>query len=151
MSEPITLKKLFNPSVEDFKFKHGGAEYTVPAGKSMDFVDYVAFHGAKKMADLHAKTSDPDERKVLMKSYLDNISVEKSAESLGIRLDAILAKAAEKGKEKARMNNLESQVDTQKKQIDILTAKLEQAISLLGAKTEKTPEESKDEVKKSKK
>lgn len=129
MTNPIALKKLHNPTAEDLVFQYGGAEYRVQAGKSNDFVDYIAVHGAKKLADKNAKSTNPDERKVLMNAYLNNITVEASAKTLGVKLDIILAKAVEKGKEKARMNNLESQVQD-------LTKKTETLMELLAKERE---------------
>jgi len=125
---PISLKKLHNPTDTDFTFQYGGASYTVKAASSESFVDFVALHGAMKMADLHTKSTNPDEKKVLIKAYLDNVSVEKAAETLGVKLDVILAKAVEKGKEKARMNNLEAMVEMQNKKIEMLMGKLEEKV-----------------------
>jgi uncharacterized coiled-coil protein SlyX len=118
--EGFKLKKLFNPTMEDFTFEYNSAPYTVKAGQSEDFVDYIAIHGAKKLADKEAMTSDPDERKVLGHAYLENSDPEVIAKNLGINLDKIRKEAMTKEKEKARVINLEAQVAEQNKKIDAL-------------------------------
>lgn len=138
MANPISLKILHNPTDTDLVFQYGGAGYTVKAGKSETFVKHIAIHGAKKLADKNAKSTNPDERRVLITAYLDNVSVESAAKNLGVKLDVILAKAVEKGKEKARMANLESQVQDQNKKIEKLMALLEEKVE-----TKKTKKEDK--------
>jgi len=125
MTQAIALKKLYNPTAEDLEFYYDSARYVVKAGKSEMFNDFLAVHGAKKLADKNAKTANPDERKVLIAAYLENSDPKVIAERLGIKLDVILAKANEKGKEKARMANLETQVAEQNKKIEALLAKTE--------------------------
>lgn len=120
MSNPISLKKLFNPTDTDFTFQYDGASYIVKAGSSADFVDYIAIHGASKLADRNTNSTNPDEKRVLVAAYLENSDPEVIAKRLGVKLDVILAKAVEKGKEKARMNNLESQVQDLTKKTEVL-------------------------------
>ena len=125
------MKKLFNPTSEDLEFFYDSAPYNVKAAGEETFVDYIAEQGAKKLADKNVITADEDEHKTLMKAYLDNISVEQSAESLGVDLVKIRKEAMTKEKEKARVINLEAQMIEMSKKIE----------RLMNEKSEEPPKE----------
>lgn len=125
--QPIQFKSLFNPTVEDLTFMYDGAEYIVKAGKVARFVDYIAVHGAKKLADKNIMTTNPEEHRVLMGAYLENSDPEVIAKNLGIDLEKIRKEAMTKEKEKARVINLEAQMMEMREEIKALKAVKEKA------------------------
>ncbi len=124
---PMKTRTLFNPTSDDLSFKWGSAVYVVKAGEiSTPFLEEVAIHGAKKLADKNVLTSNPDEHKVLMGAYIENSEPEVIAKNLGIDLAKIRKEALTKEKEKARVVNLESQVATLTEAVKGLTEKKEE-------------------------
>lgn len=119
------MQKVFNPSADDLHFQYDSAEYVVKAGEEATFVDYVAKHAAKRLADRSIMTNNPEEHRVLMGAYLENSEPEVIAQRLGIDLAKIRKEAMTKEKEKARVFNLEAQVLEQNKKINALIEKIE--------------------------
>lgn len=126
INKPITLKKLFNPTSDDFSFAYNSASYIVKAGASESFVSHIAVLGAKKLAEREAITNNKDEVVVLGHAYLENSDPEVVAKNLGINLEKVREEAMTKEKEKSRVVNLEAQVAEQNKKIDMLL-KLQEA------------------------
>jgi hypothetical protein len=123
--KPIEFKKLYNNTPEDFTFFYDSAPYTIKAGETKDFIDYIAVHGAMKLADKYSKTSNGDEKKVLVASFLENIDPVTMSKKLGIDLDKIRKDVLTREKEKARVINLESQVADLNKKLEAVLAKVE--------------------------
>ena len=123
--KPIEFKKLYNNTPEDFTFFYDSAPYTIKAGEAKDFIDYIACHGALKLANKYAKTANGDEKKVLIASFLENIDPTTMAKKLGIDLDKIRKDVLTKEKEKARVINLESQVADLNKKLEAVLAKVD--------------------------
>ena len=119
------MQKVFNPSSDDLHFQYDSAEYVVKAGEEATFVDYIAKHAAKRLADRSIMTNNPEEHRVLMGAYLENSEPEEIAKRLGIDLAKIRKEAMTKEKEKARVFNLEAQLLEQNKKIEALIAKVE--------------------------
>lgn len=128
-NKPIEFAKLYNTTEEDFTFYWDKAPYTIKAGETKDFINYIAEHGAKKLADKYSKTANKDEKKVLQQAFLQNVPVNEMAEKMGIDLGKIRQEVMTKEKERARVINLESQVAD-------LNRKLEAILSLKETKTE---------------
>lgn len=120
-NQPISLKPLFNPTTEDLVFYYNSAEYSIKAGEKKEFVDYVAEHGAKKLADRCIMTTNPDEHQVLMQCYLENSSPEIVAQRLGVNLDKIRKAAMIEKNKEARQVNLEAQVQELSNKVAELT------------------------------
>lgn len=125
-NQPIEFKKLYNNTERDFTFKYNDAPYSIKAGEKKDFVNYIAEHGAKKMADFFAKTTNKQEKEVLARSFLENMSFSEMAKKMGVDLDKIRREVLSKEKDGARIVNLESQVaDLTKKLNEVLEGKKE--------------------------
>jgi len=140
--KPIEFATLYNTTPEDFSFQWDSAPYQVKSGESKPLINFIARHGAKKLADKYAKTSSKEEKEVLIQSFLQNVPVKEMAERLNINLDKIRAEALTKEKEKARVINLESQVADSNKKIEELSKKLEALLVIKDAEKE-TPKEAK--------
>jgi len=125
VNKPIEFKKLYNNTPEDFTFFWDKAPYTIKAGEAKEFVDYIACHGAKKLADKYAKTANKDEKKVLMMAFLENVDFDVMARKMNIDLAKIRADVLTKEKEKARVINLESQVADLNRKLEAVLAKVE--------------------------
>jgi hypothetical protein len=125
-NKPIEFRKLYNNTERDFTFKFDSANYVIKAGETKDFINYIAEHGARKMADFFAKTTDKQEKAVLAQSFLENVSFDEMAKKMGVNLDKIRKEALAKEKDGVRVQNLESQVaDLTKKLNEVLEAKKE--------------------------
>lgn len=136
--KPIQFKKLYNNTPVDFTFFWDSAPYTVKAGESREFIDYIAEHGARKLADKFSKTNDKEEKKVMAMAFMENLPEDVVAKRLGVDLNKIRKEALNKEKETARVVNLESQVaDLTKKLNSVLEAK----------ETKEEIKETKEEVK----
>jgi formylmethanofuran dehydrogenase subunit E len=123
-NKPIEFAKLYNTTDEDFTFYWDKAPYTVKAGEAKDFIDFIARHGAKKMADKYSKTANKEEKKVLQQAFLQNMPVNEMAQKMGVDLAKIRQEVLTKEKEKSRVINLESQVaDLNRKLEMLMTAK----------------------------
>lgn len=107
---PIQTLPVYNTTNEDFSFQYDSATYNIKAGEKREFIDYISEHCAKKMADKYSKTANKEEKKVLQQAFLQNLPVEVVAEKMGINLKKIRQEVITKEKEKARVINLESQV-----------------------------------------
>ena len=108
---PIQYAKVSNPTAEDLHFKYDSALYVLKAGESEDkWTVHHAKHAAKKLADKNIKTSNPEEHRVLMGSYLENSDADVIAKKLGIDLGRIRKEALTKEKAKSRLINLEAQM-----------------------------------------
>lgn len=134
MNKPITMHKLFNPTSDDLHFTYDSAPYSVPAGESREFVEHIAVHGAKKLADREKMTNNPDEHRVLTGAYLENSPPEVVAKNLGINLVKIKQEALLKKQSGAKVANLETQVANLTKEMANLISKKEE-------KVEEKPEE----------
>ncbi len=111
--KPIVLQSLTNPLAETFSWQYDSANYVLQAGERKDFPDYIAALGAKKIADKLAKTANKEERLVLQRAVLEEREPEIVAKEMGVNWTKVLEarKLAElKGKESARVVNLEAQV-----------------------------------------
>ena len=124
-NRPIAMQKVFNPTSDDLHFLYDSAEYIVPAGEESTFVDHIAKMAAKRLADKNIMTNNSEEHRVLMGAYLENSEPEVIAKRLGIDLAKIRKEAMTKEKEKARVVNLESQVQEQDKKINALIERIE--------------------------
>jgi len=139
-NKPIQFKNLFNPTTEDLTFSYNSAIYTLKAGKQEPFVDYIAAHGAKKLADKNVKTGNPDEHNVLRLAYLENADPVVIAERLGVNLDKIRKDVLTKEAERSRVINLESQVKFQQEKMERMEKLLEKVVGNLEEKEEKQEE-----------
>ena len=110
------------------------ANYEIKAGEAKDFVDYIARHGAKKLADKYAKTQSKDEKRVLAQAFLENVPVAEMAKRMNVNLEKIRAEVMTKERERARVVNLESQVSD-------LTAKLNKVLEAQATQEKKVDEE----------
>jgi len=141
----IQMKKVFNPTSEDLHFQYDSAEYVLKAGEVGTFVDYIAEHGAKKLADKNVKTNNEDEHKVLVMAYLENSDPEVIARRLGIDLDKIRKEAISKEQEKAKVTNLEAQMAEMREELKKMK---EDGASKNPSKESKPKKEGKPKVKK---
>ena len=109
-NEPYKMIKIHNPTSEDLDFMYDSAPYSIKAGETKEFLDFVGRHCAKKLADKNVMTNDPSEHKVLFNAYSQNSNIEDVAKSLKVDLAKIRAEAMTKEKEKARMTNVEAEL-----------------------------------------
>jgi tRNA uridine 5-carbamoylmethylation protein Kti12 len=144
--KPIVFSKLYNTTDEDFSFQWDSATYTVKAGESKEFINFIAEHGAKKMADKYAKTANSDERKVLQQAFLQNMPVAEMARTMGIDLTKIRQEVLTKEKEKSRVINLESQVQSLNEKLNKLLESQEKKEEV---KLDKRSKEYRDSLKES--
>jgi len=125
-NKSIEFKTLYNNTSVDFSFKYNGAPYSIKAGEAKQFVNYIADHGAKKLADVYAKTTNKNEKEVLKRAFLENVDFETMAKKMDIDLKKIQREALQKEKDGARVVNLETQVaDLTEKLNAVLAAKKE--------------------------
>ena len=114
------ITSVFNPTNEDLVFKYNSEERVLKAGEKKDFLTPVAIHAASKLADKAVKTSNPEEKKVFVRAYLENSDPFEVAKRLNIDLVKIRKEAVNKDKERSRVINLETQVMEQNKKIEML-------------------------------
>ena len=139
---PIKTRELFNPTAEDITFKYDNAPYAVQAGGRVTLLQHIAEHGAKKLADKYRKTNNPNEHKVLVAAFLQEVSPEDVAKQLGIDLGKIISKASTKEKEKADLINVKDLIKRQSAEL----AELRGEVKELKVKKE-SPKVEKPEVK----
>lgn len=116
-NKPIEFAKLYNTTKEDFTFYWDKAPYTIRANESKDFINYIAEHGAKKMADKYSKTANKEEKMVLRQAFLQNVPIGEMAERMGVNLNKIRQEVLNKEKERARVVNLEAEVMAMREQM----------------------------------
>jgi hypothetical protein len=146
-NKPIEFAKLYNTTDEDFTFYYDKAPYTIKAGEGKDFVNYIAEHGAKKMADKYSKTANKEEKKVLQQAFLQNLSVNEVAEKMGVNLGKIRQEVLTKEKEKSRVINLESQVQDLNAKLNRLLESQEKKEEVEEVKIDKRTKEFKESLK----
>jgi len=100
-----TLK---NPTKKDLSFRWDGVEYIVPAEGEKILPDFIAAHGAKKLADINCKDSlDVVGRKEFMGSLIAAAEqvIEKKEPTLKEKIDEVNA-VVEEAKEFENKDNL---------------------------------------------